>query len=90
MRRSLFAVAVLLTVTASPTFAGYLIIRVLLEGGTGGATPDGPGGPGGPIRPGGPGGPGRPVGPGMPSGPGIGKPPRPGGMFPMPGAGRSW
>jgi hypothetical protein len=87
MRRSLFAVAVLLTVTASPTFAGYLIIRVLLEGGTGGATPDGPGGPGGPIRPGGPGGPGRPVGPGMPSGPGIGKPPRPGGMFPMPGAG---
>ena len=37
MRRLLFAVAVLLTVAASPALAGYIIIRVLLEGAT--ATP---------------------------------------------------
>src|SRR5437763_809731 len=63
MRRFLFAVAVLLAVTASPALAGYVILRVLLEGG--GAPPSttpgagqvgtppaiGAGGPGG--RPGG-------------------------------------
>lgn len=48
MRRVLFAVAVLLTTTASPAFAGYIIIRVLLEGNGGGTAPGGPkgGGPG--------------------------------------------
>ncbi|MDY3562191.1 hypothetical protein R5W23_003639 [Gemmata sp. JC673] len=48
MRRFLLSLAVLATVGATPTFAGYIIIRVLLEGG--GATPGGesaPGGPGG-------------------------------------------
>ena len=31
MRRVLLAVAVFLTATTSPTFAGYIIIRVLLR-----------------------------------------------------------
>jgi len=35
MKRAVLALAVLLTATASPAFAGYLIIRVLLEGGSG-------------------------------------------------------
>lgn len=76
MRRFLLALAVLVTGGVTPTFAGYIIIRVLLEGG--GATPGGdtiPGGPGGfaPITPGGLGsrGPGMP-GPGF--GPGVGSP----------------
>ena len=48
MRRFLLAVAVLLTATATPTFAGYIIIRVLLEGSGGGPGGDGvPGGDGG-------------------------------------------
>lgn len=90
MRRLLLALAVL-TLTASPTFAGYLILRVLLEGSSapGGAAPGGPpmgglpapksGGSGQFIPPGGP-----PPGPGgMPPGPG-GMPPGPGGMPPGP------
>ena len=32
MRRLLLAVIVVLTVAASPTYAGYIIIRVILEG----------------------------------------------------------
>ena len=51
MRRLLLAVAVFLTATATPTFAGYLILRVLLAGGDG---VPGPGGAGQPVGPGGP------------------------------------
>ncbi len=58
MRRFLLAVAVFLTATTTPTFAGYIIIRVLLEGsgvGPGGdGIPGGPGGLGSPYMPGGP------------------------------------
>jgi hypothetical protein len=69
MRRFLFAVAVLLLVTASPAFAGYIIIRVLLEGG-GAPTPAG-GSEIGPMMPSPrPGGGGRPTGPSGPSAPG--------------------
>lgn len=104
MKRILLAVAVvaLLCATAPPGFAGYLILRVLLDGtggagGTTGGTPGpGPGGfgpgPGG-YGPGpGPGGPGRPGGPGggLP-GPGPGGPggfgPGPGGPGGLPGPG---
>ena len=60
MRRYLFAITALLLVTASPAFAGYIIIRVLLEGG------------GAPVTPGT--GPGSDVGPGMPPGPGPMRP----------------
>ena len=35
MRRALLALAVLLTASASPALAGYIILRVLLEGGAG-------------------------------------------------------
>ncbi len=76
-------IAVLVAAVASPVNAGYLIIRIILEGGgtepgqsgSGPAMGPGPGGPG--IKPGGPGGsgsgpPGRPFGPGgPPTGPGI-------------------
>ena len=81
MRRVLLAVAVFLTATASPTFAGYIIIRVLLEGG-GTPAPATPGGPGGPPPAGGlvglgvPGGPGGRPGGGSLAGPGTG----PGGL----------
>ncbi len=72
MKRVLLAVAVFLTATASPTFAGYIIIRVLLEGGGGPPTPGGPAGPAGPgpmpMGPG-PGTGGRPSGPGSAGGP---------------------
>jgi hypothetical protein len=82
MRRSLLAVAVLLTVTASPTFAGYLIIRVLLEGSSGGGAA--PAGPGTPPMPGS----GSSLGP-MPGGPkqgsGFGPPGGISGPPPMPG-----
>ncbi|VTR95260.1 unnamed protein product [Gemmata massiliana] len=62
MRRFLLAVAVFLTATATPTFAGYIIIRVLLEGSGVGPGGDGiPGGPGG-------------IGPNMPGGPSLGPP----------------
>src|ERR1700722_1043504 len=86
MRRFLaFAViAVLVVVVASPVNAGYLIIRIILEGGApeAGHSGQGPGpamGSGGPgIMPGGPGGPGssggqpgRPGRPGGQTGPGI-------------------
>lgn len=89
MRRLLLALAVLLTAGATPTFAGYIIIRVLLEGG--GATPGGdsvPGGPGGFVQPpmmGSPGGLGRP-GPGARPGPGPVAPPGPMGSVPGGGA----
>jgi hypothetical protein len=86
MRRLLLAVAVLLTAAASESLAGYLVIRVLLEG-AGGAAPGGdPGampGPGGPSGPSGPSGlnplgaPGR----GGPSGPGPGLGGGPGGEY---------
>src|ERR1700727_2764344 len=78
MRRflALAVIAFLMLVVATPVNAGYLIIRILLEGsgGTEAATPGtAPGGP----RPGPPGGPGPgrpPTGPGsggFPTGPGI-------------------
>jgi len=78
MRRFLAyaVIAVLVAAVASPVNAGYLIIRIILEGGAPEAGQSGPGpavgpGPGGPgIKPGGPGGsgsaggqPGRPFGP---------------------------
>jgi hypothetical protein len=46
MRRALLAVAILLTAAVSPTFAGYIIIRVLLENTDPGPTVPGPGEPG--------------------------------------------
>lgn len=76
MRRLLLAVAVFLTVTATPTFAGYIIIRVLLEGGGSGPGADG--------IPGGPDGVGTHLGP-IPGGrPGSGPLMIPGGMQPTP------
>jgi len=92
MRRFLLAVAALLVVTATPALAGYLVIRVLLDGGGGGpaAAPGGPGfaGPGPGIRGGGEGGPG----PGGPGGLGRGRcgggtPGMPGPGMPGPGLG---
>lgn len=75
MRRVLFAGAVLLTVAASPGLAGYIILRVVLDG-SGGAPTTGDSGTG-PVGPG-PvgGGSGRPLGPGGPSpfNPGSGGP----------------
>ncbi|HEV3385326.1 MAG TPA: hypothetical protein VG097_10970 [Gemmata sp.] len=93
MRRflALAVVAFLMVAVASPVNAGYLIIRIILEGGPGeGAPSGGPGGPGG-IRPGGSGsgppgsgmasGTGGPAGPGKPNGLGTiggpGAPPPP-------------
>lgn len=70
MRRYLLAVAALLAVTTTPALAGYLVIRVILQGGGAGpgagpgAAPAGPG-PAGP-RPSGPGGGATPPGPGRP------------------------
>jgi hypothetical protein len=52
MRRFLLAVAVLLAATTTPALAGYLVIRVILEGGSG-AAPVGPAGPTAPCGPGG-------------------------------------
>jgi hypothetical protein len=75
MRRFLFAVAALLLVASSPAYAGYIIIRLLLEGG--GQAPAGSGTvPGMPMGPG-PGGP-PPVGR-----PGFGSPMGPGPVEPM-------
>jgi hypothetical protein len=51
LRRALGGVAVLLTATASPTFAGYILLRVLLEGGPADTAPAGPGQPGRPAIP---------------------------------------
>lgn len=78
MRRFLIALAVFLTATVTPTFAGYIIIRVLLEGG-GTSGGDGVGGDNSKGLP--------PLGTpnagiGMPKGgpgPGGGPPPMPGG-----------
>ncbi len=74
MKRLLLAVAVFLFATATPTFAGYIIIRVLLEGSSTGPGSEGvPGGPG-VIDPG-----------GKPMGGAKGPPPGPGGMAIGPG-----
>lgn len=86
MRRFLYAIVALLLVTASPAFAGYIIIRVLLEGGTGGA-PAVAGGPSS-LGPG----PGMSAAGGRPSGPtgppgGGGRPGGLGGTLPTPMAG---
>ncbi len=79
MRRVLLTAAVLLTVAASPGLAGYIILRVVLDGGAGGAPSGvpapGPMGPMGPMsstgpRVGGPGGP-NPFDGGLSSGPGV-------------------
>jgi len=79
MRRALLAIATLLTISASPTFAGYIIIRVLLEGGDTGDNELFPGSPGSP--------PGLPSTASSPFGPpGPGKM-RPGGRQPMPSFG---
>jgi hypothetical protein len=95
----MLAIAALLTAAVTPTFGGYIIIRVLLEGGgdTGGQSnqpggpPMGPGGLTPPTKPGGPPGGFNPGGfPGGPPGgfkPGMGGPPGMPGMFP--GAGPS-
>jgi hypothetical protein len=83
MRRALLALAVLLTASASPALAGYIILRVLLEGGAGPA--DGSSSPGGegPM-------PGLPGGSGFLRPGGVGRQPTPkmagGPMMPMPGA----
>lgn len=75
MRRFLLAVAALVVVTASPAYAGYIIIRVLLEGGGAPAT-----GGGGLGTPGGlPYGPTPGGRPGMGGGSMMGPPPGTGG-----------
>src|SRR5688500_2626746 len=84
MRRFLLALAVLLTAAVTPTFAGYIILRVLLEGSSpGGGTTPGMGGPVPPM----PGG-GGSLGP-KPGGPPVPPPlgPTGGGMPPVPGMG---
>ncbi|MBN9122702.1 MAG: hypothetical protein J0I06_26745 [Planctomycetes bacterium] len=73
MRRFLCAAVALLLVTASPAYAGYIIIRVLLEGG---GAPTAPGADGAPFP--------MPMGPGPGPRPGLGFPP-PGGMPAGPG-----
>jgi hypothetical protein len=87
MRRffALATIAMLLVAVASPVNAGYLIIRIILEGGSGGAevSPAGPGS----LRPGGfPGSPGSPGSPSKPGGSGSGPPgggmSGPGSIFP--------
>ena len=81
MRRLLVA-AVFFTLTPSTTFAGYVIIRVLLEGG-GGSEGDGvPGGPGGVVQPPAASGGGRFGGGGGVPMPGPGPRPGPGGPGP--------
>jgi hypothetical protein len=68
MRRVLLAGAVFLTVAASPGLAGYIILRVVLDGAGGAPAAGGEAGPGGPSLPG----PGLP-GPGSSTGPGSGR-----------------
>jgi hypothetical protein len=77
MRRALLALAVLLTASASPALAGYVIVRVLLEGGAPPTDQNAPGTTGSPpgvppgisSRPVGPG--GMPMNPTTPGAPGA-------------------
>ena len=84
MRRFLFAAGLLATVAAAKADAGYLIVRIIVEGGgaASGGAPQGPGstpgfggpGPGGmSSKPGGPGGISGPAGTKPGGGPGLGK-----------------